>query len=324
MSYSILSNPEKRENYDLAGDNKDNMFTENVNPFEMFNQIFKNHVHSFMNFNTQNNNLHNIINKLRENGSQIYGIYSNISQNMNDSDFSNHQNDPFNFMMNRSKNTSRNKSKISSYSTNSYKSNQSKPYKRVPDYEKVDIKRNNKTNKTKTNKNNKIKGKPKLIKMDVEATIEEVYNYTRKKIKIPISNVKEKNYEIPLVGRELLINGIGHNDMKYTEKGDVKIKINIKEHEIYSRMNNYDLLLKYNISIYDFYHKKELNIKLPDNTEEIIDFNYKDVLKSNNNFDNYIIKINNKGLPKLYNKERGVLIIKLNVQLPLEYDDLME
>ena len=270
-AYSILSDDNKRRNYNMTGDNQEDIFMDNINPFEMFNNIFQNHVNNFMNFNTQNNNLHNIINKLRENGSQIYGMYSTINR-MN--------------TQNNSQNNTQNHI-------------------------------NKKNNKVKKEK--KIKGKPKLIEVEVEATIEEVYRYTKKQIKIPISNVKEKNYEIPLIGKELLINNIGKKDSRYTENGDVKVKINIKDEGLYKRINNYDILYRYNIKIYDFYHNKEVEIELPNKELIKVEYDYKKMIKEGN----FKVILENRGMPYLHNKKRGKLVIEFNIILPIEYSELV-
>lgn len=286
-AYSILSDDNKRRNYNMTGDNQDDIFMDNINPFEMFNNIFQNHVNNFMNFNTQNNNLHNIINKLRENGSQIYGMYSTINR------------------MNTQNNTQNN----SQYSTqNNTQHNTQK-------------KSQNHTNRrnTKIKKEKKIKGKPKLIEVEVETTIEEVYKYTKRDIKIPISNVKEKSYEIPLIGKELLINNIGSKDPRYTENGDVKVNIKIKDEGLYKRINNYDISYKKDIKIYDFYHNKEVEIELPNKELIKVEYDYKKMIKE----DNFRVTLENRGMPYLHNKKRGKLVIEFNIILPIEYNELV-
>jgi DnaJ-class molecular chaperone len=302
-AYKILSDPDKRRSYNISGDNQDNIFVDNVNPFEMFNNIFQNHVNRFMDFNTQNSNLHNLINKLRENGSHIYtGFYNmnnEINNNMNKMDKMN-------------------------------KMNNIKTKNNIPDYEKVNTKFIKKTNKVSNKKVNKKKttldkkdGKPEIIVIEVESNIEEIYMYKKKNITIPITNVKEKKIDIPLVGKEIVINNIGKEDIEYKEKGDVKIIVKIVKKDgekNYDRIGNYNLLIKKNISIYDFYHKNKVKVILPDKSEEEIIYNYKEMIEMNE----FNIKIINKGFPYLHNKKRGLLIVKINILLPIDYNDLLK
>ena len=49
-AYNTLSDPDKRKNYDLLGDSVNSQSGININPFEIFNNLFKNQVQSFMTF----------------------------------------------------------------------------------------------------------------------------------------------------------------------------------------------------------------------------------------------------------------------------------
>lgn len=75
-AYNILSNIENKKKYDLYGDNNNEL--NNNNPFQSFNEIFKSHVESFMNINTQNCDIGNIINNLKKTTSTLY---ENIEKN---------------------------------------------------------------------------------------------------------------------------------------------------------------------------------------------------------------------------------------------------
>ena len=196
-----------------------------------------------MNFNTQNNNLHNIIKQLRENGSQIYSTINTINSNLN----------KFNQF-----NSTNNSNKTSNKTTN----NSNKTTNKTTNNS------NNTSNNTTNNKSNlnkkkfkKINGKPELIKVIVNCSLKDIYKYTKKKIYYKVNN-KEKEYTIPLIGKELLINGIGNDNPKYKLKGDVKIIINSEKMDNYIQINNYDLKIIHNISIYDFYHNKTIEINI--------------------------------------------------------------
>jgi DnaJ-class molecular chaperone len=63
-AYSILSNPDKRREYDIVGD-VDDSFDGMEDPFNVFNNIFQQHMHSFMNMQYDDNiNINSIINNI--------------------------------------------------------------------------------------------------------------------------------------------------------------------------------------------------------------------------------------------------------------------
>ena len=63
-AYSILSNPDKRKQYDLLGD-IDDSYADMEDPFHVFNNIFQQHMQSFMNMQYDDNiNINSIINNI--------------------------------------------------------------------------------------------------------------------------------------------------------------------------------------------------------------------------------------------------------------------
>lgn len=59
-AYSTLSDPIKRRNYDLTG----NIDNNNLNPFTMFNNIFKKHVETFMNIKKKGTSINDLLSEL--------------------------------------------------------------------------------------------------------------------------------------------------------------------------------------------------------------------------------------------------------------------
>ena len=74
-------------------------------------------------------------------------------------------------------------------------------------------------------------------------------------------------------------------------------------------------ILKYII----FYHNKEVEIELPDKELIKVEYDYKKMIKENN----FKVILENRGMPYLYNKKRGILVIEFNIILPIEYNELI-
>ena len=170
-----------------------------------------------------------------------------------------------------------------------------------------------------------IKEKPNDIILNITFQLHDIYNGKNKKVKIArMRKVKENGcnkyvkivseFVIPLMGREVLIEGGGNQLKNYQKSGDILINIIDKEDTIFKRINNYDLLIKKDINIIDLYNKNKYQIKLF--SDKIINVQFFNKKIFNNG--NFFHKIKELGFPYFIDdvKKRGDLFIKLNLILP--------
>ncbi len=127
------------------------------------------------------------------------------------------------------------------------------------------------------------------------------------------SEKKKKKIDIPIYGKEILLEGGGHEMKNYQKKGDVIINIETKSNKDFKRIHEYDLL-SFIIIDKDLLEKEfKFIVTLPNNEKIEIKIE-KDLLK-----DNKIIKIDNYGIPYIDDsdeeevKRRGDLYIYFEV-----------
>lgn len=224
-AYSILSVPDKKKQYDVMGSTDDFNFDEE-DSFSIFNNIFKQHLNSFMNMQYENEiNIDNIFNNLSG------GKFSN----------------PFSFGNVHIK-------------VHTFQSSDSNIDSNIENFiNPFDLINNLNEKEDNTafikEKKQKLK-KPDNININITVSFEDIYN--EKNINIPIKRnrkrsdgsykIKTKKFNIPIYGREIIIKGEGNEYDEYKESGDIFIEINNKLEENFKRMNDYDILTFYPIT----------------------------------------------------------------------------
>ena len=317
-AYSILSNKDKRLQYDTMGSVMENESFGNMeDPFSVFNSIFKQHLSSFMNMKYDNDvNISNIFGNIpgfSEDSIPFKNVHVSFQTfpvndyNINNSNYNdkydkydeydeyNDYNSPFDSIINNLQNRFKNKSK-------------------------------NIETKTKIKMINK---KPDDIVYSLNVSLSDIY---KKKIKkININRIRKKNgkyieqiktIDIPIYGKELLLEGYGNELKDYLEKGDVIINIFNKKHDNFKRVNEYDILTTKDIYVNQLYNEFIYEIILPH--KEIIKICNNKLIDENGTFNQWQI-VKNKGLPYINDiKEEvyGDLFIMYKIIFPNNFEDL--
>ena len=259
MAYSILSDIDKKRQYDTMG----SVDFEGEDPFSVFNNIFQQHINSFMNMKYEKDiNIGNIfsnISGISENSFPFGGVHIKVHT---------FPSDQFNFGERIDYNDDNNDyDNNDEYFDNGY--NESSSINNL-----LQNLFNHKPNiKPKINKKIESKiiyNKPDDIIYNINVSLEDIYNQKTKKILISRYRkknnkyiIKNKKIEIPLYGKEILLEGEGHEMKNYKEKGNVIINIfNIKDNN-FKRINDYDILTTKEIYINDIYKGFVYDLILP-------------------------------------------------------------
>jgi DnaJ-class molecular chaperone len=262
-AYSVLSNKEKRSQYDVMG-NVDEQFG-GEDPFSVFNNIFKQHMGSFMNMNY-------------ENEINLGDIFSNLS-GVNESPF------PFGGNV--------------QFRVHTF------PQRRSVETVKI-----------------KKKGKPDDIIYNINVSFSDIYDKKKKNILIQRIRKKDGEYiekkkkiDIPIYGKEILLEKEGHELKDYKERGDIIINIFNNPNDNFRRVNEYDMLTYKEINVNQLYSIIIYEIVLPNG----------EIIKVKNelmNLQNHLIqKISKKGLP--YDEEcYGNLYVIYKIIFPNNFEDL--
>jgi DnaJ-class molecular chaperone len=314
-AYSVLSNKEKRNQYDMMGVVDENFMGED--PFFVFNNIFQQHINTFMNMKY-------------EKDINIGGIFSNMSGLPQESfPFGNvhvrvHTFPTEVFHYNETLNNDDNYNDESE----NMKSNIGNLFEKLFQNKNNSVKNNLQNNKK---KNKIIYNKPDDIVYDITVSLSDIYNEKNKKISIKRMRKKDGKYieknkkiEIPIYGKEILLEGEGHELKDYKERGNIIINIFNKNENNFRRINDYDVLTYKEIYINQIYNAFVYDIELPHG--EIIKVQTEMMIKQNNsNKFNLIQKIYKKGLP-YYNEDgekyNGNLYIIYKIILPMNFEDL--
>lgn len=291
-AYSVLSNKDKRHQYDMIGVVDENFSGED--PFSVFNNIFQQHINTFMNMKY-------------EKDIDIGGIFSNMSGIPQDSF-------PFGNIH----------VKVHSFPKEVFHFNEE-----IED-EDENIKSNigNLFDKLfpKKDKNKIMYNKPDDIVYNINVSLSDIYNEKMKKINILRMRKKDGKYiekkkkiEIPIYGKEILLEGEGHELKDYKERGNIIINIFNKNDDHFKRINDYDVLTHKDIHINQIYNAFIYDIKLPHG--EIIKVQTEMMI----NQKILIQKIKNKGLPYMNENDEkcnGNLYIVYKLILPEKFEDL--
>ena len=298
-AYSVLSCPDKKRSYDVMGNSEDFNFG-GEDPFSVFNNIFQQHLSTFMNMKYENEiNVDNIFNNLsggKMNSPFSFGNVHIKVHTFSDKDFTNpfdmmnNSSNPFDIMNNLSSNTD---DEIDEDVYNNLNKNLSK---------------NKKSSKHINKSSLNIKKKPEDIVINLEITFCDIYNEEKKNITVKRNRLrsdgsyssKSKKFDIPIYGREITIKGEGHQYPDYTESGDIFINISNKLDDNFKRLNDYDLLTFHPITIEDISKTFTFELLLPN--KKVINVQYeKDSLKGQKHL---FQKIKNLGFPYYDDHER--------------------
>ena len=291
-AYSVLSNKDKRNQYDMIGIVDENFSGED--PFSVFNNIFQQHINTFMNMKY-------------EKDIDIGGIFSNMSGISQDSF-------PFGNIH----------VKVHSFPKEVFHFNE----EIEDDGENIKSNIGNLFDKLfpKKDKNKIIYNKPDDIIYNINVSLSDIYHEKTKKINVLRMRKKDGKYiekkkkiEIPIYGKEILLEGEGHELKDYKERGNIIINIFNKNDENFKRINDYDVLTHKDIHINQIYNAFIYDIKLPHG--EIIKVQTEMMI----NQKNLIQIIKNKGLPYINEDEEkcnGNLYIVYKLILPEKFEDL--
>ena len=290
-AYSVLSNDDKRKQYDVMGSANDD-FDIGEDPFAVFNSIFKQHLSSFMNMKYDND-------------VNISNIFSNLS-GMPQGNF------PFGNVHIR----------VHTFPTDVFESSQVKNGQ--DDYDEYEpTQEYYKPRKI-------LRDKPDDIMQRVIVSFADIYNKETKKVVITHIRKKNDSYiekkksvDIPIYGKEVILEGCGNELEDYANRGDVIVNIFTKKSKKFKRINEYDILVYHEIELDDVYKNLEFTIKLPNN--EIISI--KNEKLTENKDSNLIQKVIGKGIP--YRKDDankddwsyGDLFIIYKVKYPLKEEE---
>jgi len=156
-------------------------------------------------------------------------------------------------------------------------------------------------------------------------TLKEIYNKKLKELTVSQDRLCEDNSHIisqlkklyiPLNEKLLIFRGEGDQDPITKKIGNLIIKIKHQKHDQFVGLNDYDLLIDQNISLYEYIYGFELSfLHLDGNVIKIQCDTPIYSLHHVNGKQLYIIK--DKGLPKsMKSDERGDLYININIKVP--------
>jgi len=332
-AYSVIGDKDKRKQYDVMGSIDDNFGTED--PFNIFNNIFQQHMNTFMNMKYENDiNVNDIFSNLT--GMQGNSMpFGNIHVRVHT--FST---DIFEGNQRINNNNSFNDDhKFSNIFSNFYKEEDEDSQ----DTEDINIgglfsKFFNAKKETKQSNYSKETSKPEVptktkilyekpddIVYDIKVSLEDIYENNKKKITITRKRKvdgqyidKKKKIEIPIYAKELTLYGQGHELKDYKERGNVIINIFNKKHDKFKRVNEYDVLTYVDIELNKIYGSFSYELILPHNEVLLVQ---SEKLNLNEIF---IQRINKKGLPYEVDGESkyGNLYVLYNIIYPSNFNDL--
>ena len=313
-AYSVLSDKDKRNQYDIMGSVDDNFMGED--PFAVFNNIFQQHINTFMNMKY-------------EKDINIGGIFSNMSGLPQESfPFGNVHVRVHTFPADVFQFNERIDDEYEDQPEN-IQSNIGNLFDKL--FQNKNKNKNNFVNNNIKQKNKIIYNKPDDIIYDITVSLSDIYNEKKKKINISRMRKKDGKYiekkkkiEIPIYGKEILLEGEGNEFKDYKERGNIIINIFNNNDDNFRRINDYDVLTYKEININEMYNAFIYDIKLP-HGENIKVQTEMMINKNNLGQANLIQKIPKKGLP--YKNENdnncnGNLYIIYKLILPLNFEDL--
>ncbi len=318
-AYAVLSDEQKRRTYDMTGGTEDDDFFgmgENIDPFHIFNSIFQNHVNQFMNMHYEKNvDLNHLFGKIGGANIPFGASFPNVKIQVHTIPIStsNLSEDDLMFIQKE-------------YGEGEDWEEDEDDFPRgIPSFFSNILKRGKKKKEKREKKSKQIekekeiivREKPEEIRFHVKVSLKDILQESTKTIQYERMRKKNHEYilrkrkiEIPIYGKEILLEGDGHEEPDCKEKGDVFIQIEMKPEPNFRRIHDYDLC-----TIYPFYISQNNisyhSIILP-NEEEI--YFYIDKMERMNEV---IGKVIGKGIPYMDEegvKKRGDLYIYLKIE----------
>jgi DnaJ-class molecular chaperone len=166
-----------------------------------------------------------------------------------------------------------------------------------------------------TFENNK---KSKDLYYNINASLEDIYLKKEKIITLKHKRIIDGEYvdvplqyKIPLYMRETIFRNEAHNVRGYSKRGDVIFNIFDKEHDVFKRINENDLIMTHTINLYDIYKGFSFKFKHLDGKEIVVKSEPKSLIEQGY----FYQKIEGMGLH--YDDEgHGDLIVRYIVNLP--------
>ena len=289
-AYGVIGNKEKRTQYDMMGCDFNDSF-EGEDPFSVFNSIFQQHMGSFMNKDVNIGSMFgNVHVRVHTFPTDVFTGIGDENDNVLDDDFG--------------------------------QSNFGGLFETLFKHSKI-----GKSNKSiKPIKTKILYNKPDDIVYDINVSFSDIYNQTKKKINISRMRKKDGEYidkkkkiEIPIYGKELLLEGEGHELKDYKEKGDIVINIFNNKEDNFRRVNEYDILTNKSLNVNQLYSLIIYDISLPNG--EVIKVKCEDMIGC----DNLIQKISKKGVPYENDEDElcyGDLYVMYKIIFPTTIDEL--
>jgi len=263
---------------------------EGEDPFSVFNNIFKDHINSFMNMKYENDiNIGNIFSSMPGMTNSFGNIHIKVHTfptDINSFDCENIEDDFF--------------PKVTSLFN---KNNEKKKVKILHD-------------------------KPNDIIYKINVSLADIYNLVKKNITISrIRKVdgkyiqKKKKIEIPIYGKEILLENEGDQLKNYKERGNVIINIFNNPIDNFKRINEYDILTHKDVYINQLYSSFVYEIILPHG--ELLKVQAEPIINKKSSY--LLQKIIKKGLP--YENEfnellYGNLYVIYKIIFPKSLNDL--
>ena len=130
---------------------------------------------------------------------------------------------------------------------------------------------------------------------------------------------KKKTIEIPIYGKEILLENEGNEVKDYKERGNILINIFNNKDDNFKRINEYDILTTKEVNINQLYTAIIYDIILPHG--EVLNIQSEHIIEQE-----YLIqKVVNKGLPYKDDGDEilyGNLYIMYKIIFPKKFDDL--
>lgn len=294
-AYSVLGNKEKKSQYDIMGSVDDSF--EGEDPFSVFNNIFKDHINTFMNMKYDNDiNIGNLFGAMPGMANSFGNVHIRVHTFPTDiNSFQNIEEDFYN-------------------EPRSFFNDLLPPQKEVVQ---------NNIRKVKI-----LHQKPEDIIYNIKVSLADIYNLVKKNITITRTRKvdgkyiqKKKKIEIPIYGKEILLEKEGNELKNYKERGNIIINIFNEPSDSFKRINDYDLLTFKEINVNQLYTSFVYDIELPNNN--VLKIQSESMIKDNSTF--LLQKVNKKGLPfedENHNLQYGNLYIKYKIIFPKSIDEL--
>lgn len=294
-AYAVLSDPDKKKMYDLTGvtDELYNGF-DDVDPFTVFNNIFKSHLDNIMNMKYEKNiNINDILNKIgSKDNFDIPGGIKFTVHTFTNSDFIKTE-DISNLFMNLDDvlNDNINSKDILKERVKKSYNNKFKNMKKYND---------------ENNESVKFFKKPPILEKNLKVEIVDILNKKSKKIKTTRKRLingkiidEECTFKIPIYDDYIILENEGNELEKYDLLGDLKINIKVKNTQNFKKINKHDLLHIKKIDMNDIYKNLYYEIILPNN--EKINVKTSPLILSK--YYPFIQKISENGLPYILNND---------------------